>query len=200
MVAAVEKGLIAEDAGLNVSGPSLVKVSAPVGTLADASFTPTNAPRVSRPQGEDVPSAFLAIFNREEVVKMWLSPQGVHLTLSKGAEGDFILRSIDTRSELKNVATQLTFDQKPSIAISPDGRNFLVSTGDLVAEYGIEGDGRLSTRPVYQAPAGREVLGARYRGDQVIVTSRRPDLAPVLAARLNSANPDASISQTVLAA
>lgn len=180
MVAGIEKRVIGNETEIDFAGQSLGVVSvAPISapSLTEASFGSERKFRVSTPVEDRVSSAFLSIFDTEKVNKMWLLPQGAHVTLSENAKGENVLRIIDTRTEGKGVATELRFDQKATIELAPDRQTIMVVTGDLVTEYMIGQGGTVKTRPVHQAEVGKVITGARYQGDTVVVSSRQASLA-----------------------
>lgn len=151
--------------------------SVPQDNLSKASFSSRGNAGVTLPAEETVGTTFLAIFNQEVVRKMWLSAQGAHVTLSEGTNGEHILRVIDTRTEPKGVVSQLNFDQKPSISVAPGGQSFIIATDEMATEYAIGKSGTLTARPVYLASEGQQITGARYRGDEVVISSRPLALA-----------------------
>lgn len=138
--------------------------------LSRAAFSQRTAVPVVESAEPREPNPFEAIFrDGDRLQKMWRSDFGSHVTVI-GNENDqgVTIKVIDMRGGSREIVNQLHIGEKPaSIAVSSDGKSFLLALRDSAAEYNIGEDGRITTGFVYYADDGRAITRARYEGDSV---------------------------------
>ena len=114
----------------------------------------------------------MAVFS-EEVLKMWLGSDLNHVSISSN-KGETTIRVINEQTGSVKVADMLKLDQSPkSIAVSPNGKDFLLVLEEGVFQYTVAPSGKLTTTFAYVADTGREVLAARYDDQAGVKISTR---------------------------